>query len=254
MNRADAIKACKELKPSAILASIPDMTINAFVQSLVTWRSWIGLEKVSGEWVWPDGTKATLTNWLPNQPSGDGPFVEMFADPGQWNDLSSSHKRGAVCQYDTLDGKFVNLSKKHVEKKMMKKLPSAILIISFLAVVLITGGSDRKSAEIYNPATKASCSLPQFAEVRAGHTQDGELACGGGISTCVKWSPDSGTWDQSHTLREARVSHLSWVTESGVYLMGGYNTRLTSEKVNMDGSVEESFNLKHETRYKPHSI
>ena len=121
MNRADAIKACKELKPSAILASIPDMTINAFVQSLVTWRSWIGLEKVSGEWVWPDGTKATLTNWLPNQPSGDGPFVEMFADPGQWNDLSSSHKRGAVCQYDTLDGKFVNLSKKHVEKKMMKQ-------------------------------------------------------------------------------------------------------------------------------------
>ena len=51
MNRADAILACKESKPSASLASIPDMTINAFVQSLVSWRSWIGLEKVNGEWV-----------------------------------------------------------------------------------------------------------------------------------------------------------------------------------------------------------
>ena len=117
-----------------------------------------------------------------------------------------------------------------------------------LSVVLITGGAERKSSEIYNPVTKASCSLPQFAEVRSGHTQDGELACGGGVSNCVKWSPASGTWTPSHTLREARVSHLSWETTSGVYLLGGYNTRLTSEKINMDGSVVESFNLKYETR------
>ena len=116
------------------------------------------------------------------------------------------------------------------------------------SVVLITGGSDRKSSEIYNPVTKASCSLPQFAEVRAGHTQDGELACGGGVSNCVKWSPDSGTWNQSHTLREARVAHLSWATTSGLYLLGGYNTRLTSEKINVDSSVVQSFNLKYETR------
>ena len=117
-----------------------------------------------------------------------------------------------------------------------------------MSVVLITGGAERKSSEIYNPVTKASCSLPQFSEVRAGHTQNGELACGGGKSNCVKWSPASGAWTQSHTLREARVSHLSWKTTSGVYLLGGYNTRLTSEKINMDGSVVESFNLKYETR------
>ena len=113
MTRADAIKACKESKPTANFASIPDMTTNAFVKTMVSWRSWIGLEKVNGQWVWPDGTKATLTNWLPDQPSGDGPFVEMFADDkeggrGRWNDLDSSHKRGAVCEYDINNGKFVN--------------------------------------------------------------------------------------------------------------------------------------------------
>ena len=108
MDRADAIKACKESKPTANLVSIHDMTTNAFVQSLVSWRSWIGLQKINGHWVWPDGTKATITNWVPRQPSGDGTFVEMFADkegPGKWNDLSSSAKRGAVCQYDIFDGK-----------------------------------------------------------------------------------------------------------------------------------------------------
>ena len=104
LNRADAIKACKESKPTANLATIPDMTTNAFVQSLVTWRSWIGLQKVNGAWVWPDGRKATTTNWIssPRQPSGDGTFVELFANEGhtgKWNDLSSYHKRGAVCQY-----------------------------------------------------------------------------------------------------------------------------------------------------------
>ena len=112
LNRADAIKACKESKPTANLVSIPDMTTNAFVQSMVSWRSWIGLQKVNGEWIWPNGKRTTLNNWVPNQPSGDGTFVEMFADkegPGKWNDLSSSHKRGAVCQYDNNKGKFLTV-------------------------------------------------------------------------------------------------------------------------------------------------
>ena len=93
----------------ADLVTIPDMTTNAFIQSLISARkwSWIGLEKVNGEWVWPDGTKATYLPWLPGQPSGDGPFVEIFGNseaegPGKWNDLSSPpYKRGAVCQYDS---------------------------------------------------------------------------------------------------------------------------------------------------------
>ena len=113
MVRADAIKACKESKPTANLVSIPDMTTNAFVQSMVSWRSWIGLQKINGHWVWPDGTKATYLPWDTEygNPSGDGPFVEIWAD-GKWNDLSSNHKWGAVCQYD-----IINDGKKYIDTK-----------------------------------------------------------------------------------------------------------------------------------------
>ena len=126
-----------------------------------------------------------------------------------------------------------------------------------MSVVLITGGADgddRKSSEIYNPLTKTSCSLPQLPDARGGHSQNAGLTCGGGYkapasaNTCVKWNPASGTWKKSHTLKEGRIGHVSWAAESGVYLLGGNsaNTRRTSEKVNKDGSVEDSFSLKYD--------
>ena len=122
--------------------------------------------------------------------------------------------------------------------------------------VLITGSvvGNMKSVEIYNPLTKTSCSLPQLpVSSRYQHTQDGELACGGGGSrsaqtSCVKWSPVSGTWTKSHTLRQTRYGHVSWATASGVYLIGGHYSRRTSEKVKEDGSVEEGFSLKYDTK------
>ena len=109
MNRIDALLACKKSKSTANLVSIPDETTNAFVQSLVSWRSWIGLGKINGEWVWPDGTRATYLPWATKygNPDGDGPFVEIWADsygPGKWNDLAAFHKREAVCQYDFTEG------------------------------------------------------------------------------------------------------------------------------------------------------
>ena len=107
-------------------------------------------------------------------------------------------------------------------------------------------------AEIFKPNTNTRCTLPDLPEKRVGHTQDGGLTCGGGRydvrKTCVKWNPISGTWNQSHTLRELRKGHKSWATASGVYLLGGYDqvSKMTSEKVNMDGSVEEGFSLKYD--------
>ena len=126
-----------------------------------------------------------------------------------------------------------------------------------MSVVLITGGADgddRFSSEIYNPLTKTSCSLAQLPEARGGHSQNTGLICGGGYeapaseTTCVKWNPASGTWKQSHTLKEGRNGHVSWATASGVYLLGGNNanTKRTSVKVNNDGSVEDSFSLKYD--------
>ena len=124
-----------------------------------------------------------------------------------------------------------------------------------MSVVLITGATEllnSKSAEIYNPVTNTSCSLPQLPENRYYHSQDGGLTCGGHINatetTCVKWNPDSGTWTQSHTLRQRRYEHVSWATASGVYLIGGRYSKRTSEKVKLDGSVEEGFGLNYETR------
>ena len=121
---------------------------------------------------------------------------------------------------------------------------------------MITGGyngGSLKSAEIFNPVTKTSCSLPQLPEGRNGHSEDRGLVCGGGgsdatLKTCVKWSPASGTWTKSHTLRQKRSDHVSWVTPSGVYLIGSYYSKRTSEKVKADGSVEEGFSLKYNTR------
>ena len=120
--------------------------------------------------------------------------------------------------------------------------------------VLISGGSDNEgslqSVEIYNPATNTGCSLPQLPETRAYHTQDGGLACGGigngmgsGYETCVKWSSESGSWTQSHTLREDRYSHVSWKTEDGVYLMGGLASQNKTILVKEDGSSEYGFIL-----------
>ena len=119
---------------------------------------------------------------------------------------------------------------------------------------MITGGrngANLKSAEIYNPVTNSSCSLPQLPKARIRHSQDGGLACGGSttplVRTCDKWSPASGTWTQSHTLRENRAAHVSWATASGVYLIGGQADQWASEKVKLDGSVEEGFSLKYST-------
>ena len=126
-------------------------------------------------------------------------------------------------------------------------------------VVLITGGADgddRFSSEIYNPFTKTSCSVPQLPDARGVHSQNAGLTCGGGYkapassNNCVKWNPATGTWKKSHTLKESRSEHVSWATASGVYLLGGNkaNTKRTSEKVNKDGSVEDSFSLKYDAQ------
>ena len=108
LSRTDASMACKRDIPTAHLVSIPDDKTNEFVLSMVASRSWIGLENVANEWVWPDGTKATYLNWFPGQPTGDGKSAEIVnaawnGVPGQWNDLSgdlATYITGYVCQYN----------------------------------------------------------------------------------------------------------------------------------------------------------
>ena len=122
------------------------------------------------------------------------------------------------------------------------------------SVFLLTGGSNNStSSEIYNPESKTSCTLPKFLKKRSFHTQEGGLVCGGGSEdasqkSCSKWSPTSGTWEQSHTLRQQRKEHVSWAAASGVYLIGGEFSKKTSELAKVDGSVEEGFGLEYDTR------
>ena len=100
--------------------------------------------------------------------------------------------------------------------------------------------------------------MPDLPDDRYWHTQDGALTCGGWdegqaeSNSCLKWSPDSGTWTQSHTLTEERYGHISWTPDPslGTYLIGGfsfYNMR-TSELVKIDGSVEQGISLKYDTK------
>ena len=65
----------------------------------------------------------------------------------------------------------------------------------------------------------------------------------------MKWSSESGTWTQSHTLSQMRKDHVSWATEDGVYLIGGTDigSVRTTELVKKDGSVEDGFSLKFDT-------
>ena len=107
LTRPQAILACQAAQPNAHLAIIPNNTTNNFILSMVWIRSLIGLSKISDEWRWADGTKASYTNWIPNEPSGDGSSVEIVRKvwkgiPGQWNDFpvdSTKHIKGYVCQY-----------------------------------------------------------------------------------------------------------------------------------------------------------
>ena len=119
----------------------------------------------------------------------------------------------------------------------------------------MNGGVRLQSVEIYNPVTNTICSLPELPEARYYHTQDGELACGGfGDSsntwrTCVKWSSESGSWTQSHTLRQERIWHVSWATEDGVYLMGGPALRSKDHRTSKGGWVSGGW-VRSDLRFK----
>ena len=120
-------------------------------------------------------------------------------------------------------------------------------------VVLLTGPD---SIEMFNPATSSSCILPKFPTYKEGHTQDGPLACGGDYSytnnTCLRWNSTTGSWSVSHRLKEPRQNHVSWTPPNGqgTYLLGGGYSPETVSLIKSDGSEEDVFKLKHDTRYK----
>ena len=121
--------------------------------------------------------------------------------------------------------------------------------------MLITGGSNSgagDTAELYLPSSGRSCSLPRLPDDRRVHTQDSSgLICGGYDTqdTCIRWSPDRGTWEEYLSLDVKRYYHVSWTPGTGVgtYLMGGnYDEgRRTTTLIRPDGTQEPGFPLKY---------
>ena len=107
------------------------------------------------------------------------------------------------------------------------------------------------TAELYLPSSGVSCSLPKMPDDRRFHTLEppSGLLCGGGSTsdTCLKWSPDTGSWKELMHLDVRRSTHVSWTpgTDIGTYLIGGYYSGRTTTLVKQDGTQEPGFTTKY---------
>ena len=106
-------------------------------------------------------------------------------------------------------------------------------------------GSSLDVVELFNPNTQTSCVITgKLDQPRAYHTGDGNMVCGGSISSCY----NVATGDTINLLNE-RSSHTSWSTDTGIYLLGGNpssNFR-TTELITGD-TTQAGFGLKYDTR------
>ena len=114
--------------------------------------------------------------------------------------------------------------------------------------ILISGGDESsnryKSVEIWS--SRVHCQLPDFEIERKGHSQDGLLTCGTTCettcgTTCEKF--ENGNWVQAFTYTTQRSYHVSWKTESGIYLIGGNSAAETTDLLKDGGQVVQGFEL-----------
>ena len=107
-----------------------------------------------------------------------------------------------------------------------------------------------RSVEVLTSLGQYLCSLAELPDSRHSHTQTGLVTCGGGESpaSCLTFSPASGSWAASHSLpKPGRSAHSSWEHGGEVYLLGGADSGLTSEKLTSAGQSVPAFTLKYET-------
>ncbi|XP_041366864.1 uncharacterized protein LOC121381594 [Gigantopelta aegis] len=92
----------------AILAPTPDKEILDFVVSLRVYlqKIWLAAtdRETEGQWVWPDGTNVTYTNWAANQPSNnsreDCAYINGEDNDNKWSDVNCVwyHSHPFVCR------------------------------------------------------------------------------------------------------------------------------------------------------------
>jgi len=119
----------------------------------------------------------------------------------------------------------------------------------------MTGGNndeDLSSVEVYHPGTNTPCTLPSLPQKNGKHSQDGLVQCGGYGSpqSCHTLNTDTAQWIKTHSLREERVGHKSWMMEKGSILLFGGDFGQTTTELVSDGSGVSTpgFTLKYETQ------
>merc|ERR1712012_671273 len=116
--------------------------------------------------------------------------------------------------------------------------------------LLITGGDNEgagRSAELWSWDNTQSCQLPSLPSNRDGHTQNGNMICGGwegaASKTCLTLS--DGEWSSGAELRDWRDGHTSWSSDQGLVLVGGWDSEWSTEMVLDTGVSEWRFDLQH---------
>lgn len=131
-----------------------------------------------------------------------------------------------------------------VDCKVVPGLSDVVLDNSTIYGVLITGGGESgKSTELFLPDTGKTCSLQPLPDSRHRHSLDNVagkiILCGGPTysitdtrgTTCLEFLPNSstGSWVQYATLALARFFHTSFSYQGDLLLMGGADSKTTTE-------------------------
>ena len=137
-----------------------------------------------------------------------------------------------------------------------KPFTTSLMNLFIMLGVLVTGGwsegadGDRlDTTEMFLPSTGKTCTLQRMPKARHGHTldqlDDGKLLACGGLATsktCHQFTPSlpHGTWSlYTSSLVHSRAMHTSLLTEGKLLLLGGDESKNTTEVV----GEGESYNL-----------
>jgi len=59
---------------------------------------WLGLNRISDDWVWISGDPLDWTNWADGYPKHDADCANVGRDPFEWYDLSCSSTNCVLCE------------------------------------------------------------------------------------------------------------------------------------------------------------
>ena len=108
---------------------------------------------------------------------------------------------------------------------------------------------------MFNLDTLTSCLVKAKLDgPRQGHIGAGDLVCGGRgkegdydgyrLTNCYNIVTGANI-----TFNNRRTVFTSWSTDAGLYLISGYPNGRTSDLVKTDGTTEEGFRLREDSRY-----